>query len=48
MATLFYRFPRLTVLAIILLFAAGLGAFFSLGRQEDPTLVERFGFVITP
>ncbi len=48
MRTLFYRFPRLAILATLLLIAAGVGAFLSLGRQEDPTLVERFGFVITP
>ena len=48
MATLFYRFHRLTILAIVLLVAAGLGAFFSLGRQEDPTLVERYGIITTP
>ncbi|MBR9824890.1 MAG: efflux RND transporter permease subunit [Alphaproteobacteria bacterium] len=47
MTTLFFRFKRLTILTIILLIAAGLGAFFSLGRQEDPTLVERFGFIVT-
>ncbi|MBO6796902.1 efflux RND transporter permease subunit [Maricaulis sp.] len=48
MATLFYRYHRLTILAITLLLAAGLGAFFSLGRQEDPTLVERYGTITTP
>jgi len=48
MGTLFYRYHRLTVLAVILLIAAGLGAFFSLGRQEDPTLTERFGTIVTP
>ena len=48
MRTLFYRYHRLTVLAVILLIAAGLGAFFSLGRQEDPTLTERFGTIVTP
>ena len=45
--TLFYRLPRLTVLAILLVVAGGLGAILTLGRQEDPTLVERFGFVLT-
>ncbi|MCR9267029.1 MAG: efflux RND transporter permease subunit, partial [Alphaproteobacteria bacterium] len=47
MSTLFYRFPRLTLLSVILLIAAGLGAFMSLGRQEDPSLTERFGTVVT-
>ena len=45
--TLFYRLPRLTVLAILIAFAGGLGAVLTLTRQEDPTLVERFGFVLT-
>lgn len=45
--TLFYRFPRLTVLAVLFVVAGGLGAILTLGRQEDPTLVERFGFVLT-
>ena len=45
--TLFYRLPRLTVLAILVVVAGGLGAILTLGRQEDPTLVERFGFVLT-
>ncbi len=43
----FYRLPRLTVLAILVALAGGLGAMLTLGRQEDPTLVERFGFVLT-
>jgi len=45
--SLFYRLPRLTVLAILVALAGGLGAMLTLGRQEDPTLVERFGFVLT-
>lgn len=45
--TLFYRLPRLTVLAILIVLAGGLGAILTLSRQEDPTLVERFGFVLT-
>jgi multidrug efflux pump subunit AcrB len=45
--SLFYRLPRLTVLAILVAFAGGLGAMLTLGRQEDPTLIERFGFVLT-
>lgn len=47
MSTIFYRYSRLTILAIILLTAAGLGALLTLGRQEDPTLVERYGLVVT-
>ncbi|HAQ33929.1 MAG TPA: AcrB/AcrD/AcrF family protein, partial [Alphaproteobacteria bacterium] len=48
MSTLFYRYARVTILAIFLLVAAGVAAFFSLGRQEDPSLTERFGAIITP
>ena len=44
---LFFRLPRLTVLAVLFIVAGGLGAVLTLGRQEDPTLVERFGFVLT-
>jgi multidrug efflux pump subunit AcrB len=47
MSTLFYRYARLTALAVILLVAAGLGALMSLGRQEDPSLTERFGTIVT-
>jgi multidrug efflux pump subunit AcrB len=46
MRTLFFRLPRLTVLAILVILFGGLGALLSLGRQEDPTLVERFGLVV--
>jgi len=45
--SLFLRYPRVTILAILLTFVAGLGAMLSLVRQEDPTLIERYGFVIT-
>lgn len=47
MSTLFFRYSRLTILAVILLTAAGLGALLTMGRQEDPTLIERYGTVIT-
>lgn len=47
MSTLFYRLPRLTILAILITLAGGLAAILTLGRQEDPSLVERFGFVLT-
>ncbi len=45
--TLFYRLPRLTALAIIVTLISGFFAILTLGRQEDPTLVERFGYVLT-
>jgi len=47
MRTLFYRLPRLTVLAILIMVAGGLGAMLTLGRQEDPTLIERYGNIVT-
>lgn len=47
MSTLFFRYARVTILAIILLVAAGLAAFFTLGRQEDPSLTQRYGNIVT-
>lgn len=47
LATLFFRTPRLTALMVLIIVAAGIGALLNLGRQEDPTLVERYGFVLT-
>ena len=44
--SLFYRLPRLTVLSMLIMLIGGLGAMFTLGRQEDPTLIERFGTVV--
>jgi len=44
--SLFYRIPRLTVMAVFLVVASGLAALGVMGRQEDPTLTERFGSVI--
>ncbi|MGJ3232198.1 MAG: efflux RND transporter permease subunit [Oceanicaulis sp.] len=46
MATLFFRFPRLTVLSLFLMIVAGLAALAVVGRQEDPSLAERFGLVV--
>ena len=45
--SIFYKLPRLTTLAIMVVLIGGLGALFTLGRQEDPTLIERYGFVLT-
>jgi len=45
--TLFYRFPRLVALTVMIILAGGLAGLLTLGRQEDPTLVERWGPVIT-
>ncbi|WP_300395931.1 efflux RND transporter permease subunit [Henriciella sp.] len=47
MKSLFYRLPRLSILFILVVIAGGIGSILTLGRQEDPTLVERFGFVLT-
>lgn len=46
MSTLFFRNRRLTILAILVMLLGGIGALMSLARQEDPTLVERFGTVV--
>ncbi len=42
---IFYRRPRLSVLALGLIIVAGLSALASLPRQEDPSLTSRFGSV---
>lgn len=42
---LFFRQPRLTILTILLICVAGLGAFNSLPRQEDPDLTRRWASV---
>lgn len=47
MRTLFYRLPRLSILLILVAIAGGVGSILTLARQEDPTLVERFGYVLT-
>ncbi len=47
LSTLFYRLPRLTVLATFVVVISGFFAILTLGRQEDPTLVERYGSIIT-
>jgi len=47
LSNLFTRNPRLTVLVVGLVLVAGLSAFRSLARQEDPTLTRRFGDVTT-
>jgi multidrug efflux pump subunit AcrB len=47
-SSLFYRFPRLTLLALFLVVISGFAALGVLGRQEDPSLVKRYGNVIVP
>ena len=48
MSTLFFKLPRLAILAVLVVLIGGLGAMLTLGRQEDPTLIERYGYVLTP
>ena len=47
MLTLTYRQPRLVALIMMVLVAAGLSAFLSIGRQEDPTITNLFATVTT-
>jgi len=47
LSTLAYRNPRYLVLFCLVLVALGVSAVFSLGRQEDPTFVNRFASVTT-
>ncbi len=47
MANLFFRNPRLAVLAVGLLLVAGLAALQALPRQEDPSLSRRFATITT-
>lgn len=46
-STLFFQQPRLTALAILVIIAAGMSAFFSIGRQEDPSITNLFATVKT-
>lgn len=48
METLFFRERRLTVLAILVLCAAGFSSFLTIGRQEDPTITNLFATIVTP
>lgn len=47
METLFFRKPRLTALALLVIVAAGLSALLGIGRQEDPTITNLFATVTT-
>lgn len=47
METLFFRQPRLVVLTILVLLAAGASALVGIGRQEDPTITNLFATVTT-
>lgn len=48
METLFFRRKRLTALVILVIISAGLSAFLSIGRQEDPTITNLFATIVTP
>ncbi|TVS08381.1 MAG: efflux RND transporter permease subunit, partial [Gammaproteobacteria bacterium] len=47
LADMFYRNPRLTILAVGFILVAGLAALQTLARQEDPTMTRRFAQVET-
>jgi multidrug efflux pump subunit AcrB len=46
-ANLFYRYPRLTLLAMGFILLVGISSLMNLGRQEDPTMTERYAHVQT-
>ncbi|MBV6631736.1 MAG: efflux RND transporter permease subunit [Alphaproteobacteria bacterium] len=48
MKTLFLDYPRLLVLAIGVLLAAGLGSILTVPRLEDPRLTNRVSTIVTP
>ena len=43
----FFTNPRLTAIAVLFILVLGVSAAFSLPRQEDPTMVERWANVLT-
>jgi multidrug efflux pump subunit AcrB len=47
MDTLFFRQPRLVMLALLVILSAGLSALWSIGRQEDPTITNIFATITT-
>ena len=47
MDTLFFRQPRLVVLALLVILSAGLSSLVSIGRQEDPTITNLFATITT-
>jgi multidrug efflux pump subunit AcrB len=47
MDTLFFRNPRVVVLALFVILASGLSALATIGRQEDPTITNIFATVTT-
>jgi multidrug efflux pump subunit AcrB len=47
MDTLFFRKPRLVILALLVILSAGTSALVSIGRQEDPTITNIFATITT-
>ncbi len=47
MDTLFFRQPRLVMLALLVILSAGASALWSIGRQEDPTITNIFATITT-
>lgn len=47
MDTLFFRQPRLLILALLVILSAGASALVSIGRQEDPTITNIFATITT-
>ena len=47
MDTLFFRQPRLVMLALLVVLSAGASALWSIGRQEDPTITNIFATITT-
>ncbi len=47
MDTLFFRQPRLVLLALLVILSAGLSSLVSIGRQEDPTITNIFATITT-
>ncbi len=47
METLFFRNPRLVMLALLVVVSAGVSALVSIGRQEDPTITNIFATITT-
>ncbi len=45
--TLFFRQPRLVMLALLVILSAGASALVSIGRQEDPTITNIFATITT-
>ena len=47
MDTVFFRQPRLVILALLVILSAGVSALVSIGRQEDPTITNIFATLTT-